>query len=268
MTAKLIDCLNELRLPAVRDSYQQQADHASREDCTYEQYLAGLMEHEVTARRHKRIARMLRRTIAAAGEETRYLRTRTPCTSAAAPRRDNVLVFGNPGSGKTPPDRCQSVHRIWRSRPPQRKALTGLYVQPLRTLVILSMFTTTSCWLAWTGDWYRSQSVARQSTLTPTSLTAGQYSTTSSLMSTTLCHSAGALNRNSRVFPSGRSRNLPSWSYSRPISSRSCLARSGSYSAKRAFRQSPISPLTRGFSPHSPATALVTAATATRSPSC
>ena len=112
MTAKLIDCLRELRLPAVRDSYQQQADQARREDCSYEQYLAGLMEHEVTERRHKRIARMLRESSLPLEKRLdTFERDRLPRAVDAQlsilldgsflDRRDNVLVFGNPGSGKT-----------------------------------------------------------------------------------------------------------------------------------------------------------------------
>ena len=58
MAAELLDCLKELRLPAVRELYLEQAEQARREGHSYEHYLAELMEHEVEQRRHKRVARM------------------------------------------------------------------------------------------------------------------------------------------------------------------------------------------------------------------
>ena len=112
MTTELIDCLRELRLPAVRDSYQEHAEQSRREGHSYERYLASLMEHEIAQRRHKRIARMLRDSSLPL-EKTldTFERKRLPGSVDAQlsvlleggflDRHENVLVFDNPGSGKT-----------------------------------------------------------------------------------------------------------------------------------------------------------------------
>ena len=52
MSGELIDWLRELRMPGVRDAYQEQAEQARREGHSYERYLTGLIEHEIAERRH------------------------------------------------------------------------------------------------------------------------------------------------------------------------------------------------------------------------
>ena len=112
MPTELIDCLRELKLPAVRNTYQEHADSARREEHSYERYLAGLMEHEVAERRHKRIARMLRdSSLPLEKTLSTFERQRLPhgvdaqlsmlLEGSFLDRHENVLVFGNPGSGKT-----------------------------------------------------------------------------------------------------------------------------------------------------------------------
>jgi DNA replication protein DnaC len=108
----LRQCLKELHLPTVRACYQEQADQARRESLSYEQYLAELMEREREVRRHNRIARLLQesklpleksletfelgRLPSRVAEQVKVL-----LEGSFLDRTENVLAFGNPGSGKT-----------------------------------------------------------------------------------------------------------------------------------------------------------------------
>src|SRR3972149_3935676 len=56
----LVRSLKELRLPAIRECYAGHAEQARREALSYERYLLELVEREREARRHNRIARLLR----------------------------------------------------------------------------------------------------------------------------------------------------------------------------------------------------------------
>ena len=96
----------------MRDAYQEQAEQARREGHSYERYLTGLIEHEIAERRHKRIARMLRdSSLPLEKSLDTFERERLPdgvdaqlsmlLDGGFLDRHDNVLVFGNPGSGKT-----------------------------------------------------------------------------------------------------------------------------------------------------------------------
>lgn len=104
--------LKELHLPTVRASYEELATAATRDSLSYEQYLLTLMERELEVRRENRIARFLR----ASGlplEKTlsSFDRKRLPgkvdqllsslLGGGFMDRTENVLAFGNPGSGKT-----------------------------------------------------------------------------------------------------------------------------------------------------------------------
>lgn len=112
MTAQLTGCLKELHLPTVRECYGEQADLARRESQSYERYLLELMEREREVRRQKRIARLLRESrLPLEKSLTVFDRQRLPRKVAAhvsvlldgsfLDRAENVLAFGNPGSGKT-----------------------------------------------------------------------------------------------------------------------------------------------------------------------
>lgn len=112
LTERLDIALKDLRLPTVRASYAELADHARRENLSYEGYLLELIEREEETRREHRIERLLRssrlpmeKTLAA------FDRSRLPRIADAQfgalldgsflDRSENVLAFGNPGSGKT-----------------------------------------------------------------------------------------------------------------------------------------------------------------------
>lgn len=109
---ELAPYLRELHLPAFRDCYRDEADLARRESLTYERYLLELAIKESEARSEKRIVRLLRESKLPLekGLET-FDRKRLPTKvnrlvellldGSFLERRENVLAFGNPGSGKT-----------------------------------------------------------------------------------------------------------------------------------------------------------------------
>jgi DNA replication protein DnaC len=108
----LARCLKELHLPTVRACYGQEADRARQESLTYEHYLAEVMEREREVRRQNRIQRLLGESklplekSLEAFETSRLSSVLTAQLSALlegsfVERVENVLAFGNPGSGKT-----------------------------------------------------------------------------------------------------------------------------------------------------------------------
>ncbi len=112
MAANLISCLKELHLPTVRECYEEQADLARRESQSYERYLLELMEREREMRRENRINRLMRESKLPLEKSLAVFdRKRLPrkvdahvsvlLESSVLDRTENVLAFGNPGSGKT-----------------------------------------------------------------------------------------------------------------------------------------------------------------------
>jgi len=104
--------LKEMRLPTMRAIYREDADTARRESSTYEEYLFGLVESERQTRHDNRIQRLLKQSRLPLEKtlET-FDRGRLPrkvnmqvgtlVDGAFLERRENILAFGNPGSGKT-----------------------------------------------------------------------------------------------------------------------------------------------------------------------
>lgn len=112
VTADLTDCLKQLHLPAVRECFGEQADAARCESLSYEHYLLELMEQECQTRRQNRIMRLLRESKLPAEKTLEsFARNRLPqkvdtqlnilLDSSFIDRTENVMVFGNPGTGKT-----------------------------------------------------------------------------------------------------------------------------------------------------------------------
>jgi DNA replication protein DnaC len=108
----LTTCLKELHLPTVRACYEEQADQARKENITYEYYLAEVMEREREVRSHNRIQRMLRESKLPLeknldnfemGRLSSKIRTQVQALRDGSfiGRSENILAFGNPGSGKT-----------------------------------------------------------------------------------------------------------------------------------------------------------------------
>jgi DNA replication protein DnaC len=109
---QILDYLKQLHMPTMRGCYQQIADSARKESFSYEQYLLELLRLESEARRQNRIARNLRASkLPPSKTLDDFDKKRLPVKVAAhlnvltdgsfINRCENVLAFGNPGSGKT-----------------------------------------------------------------------------------------------------------------------------------------------------------------------
>jgi len=109
---KLIESLKALHLPTVSQYYRQCAQMATKEDLSYEQYLLELVERECEVRRENKIKRLLRssrlpfeKSLAAFDLKRLPVRVRQQVKvlleGGFLARNENVLAFGNPGSGKT-----------------------------------------------------------------------------------------------------------------------------------------------------------------------
>lgn len=111
-TSHLTRSLRQLHLPTFLDQYAAHAALAANEGWTYDRYLLGLCEAELAARETRKIQKILmasrlpREKTLAAFDRTR-LKPVVERQFAALldgdflDRRENVLAFGNPGSGKT-----------------------------------------------------------------------------------------------------------------------------------------------------------------------
>ena len=109
---ELLGHLKELHMPSIRACYEEQADMARRESFSYERYLLELIRLECEDRHNRRIQRLLRQSELPL-EKTldTFDRNRLPlkvnqqvsvlCEGGFLGRTENVLAFGNPGSGKT-----------------------------------------------------------------------------------------------------------------------------------------------------------------------
>lgn len=109
---QILDYLKQLHMPTMRGCYQQIADSARKESFSYEQYLLELLRLESEARRQNRIARNLHASkLPPSKTLDDFDKKRLPVKVAAhlnvltdgsfINRCENVLAFGNPGSGKT-----------------------------------------------------------------------------------------------------------------------------------------------------------------------
>jgi DNA replication protein DnaC len=112
LKTSLTQCLKELRLPTVQACYEEEADRARQESITYEYYLAEVMEREREIRRYNRIQRLLRDSKLPLEKSLEaFEMDRLPSKLKAqvkallegsfVDRSENILAFGNPGSGKT-----------------------------------------------------------------------------------------------------------------------------------------------------------------------
>ena len=109
---ELTNVLKELHLPTVRENYQEMANDAVRETLSYEQFLLTLMEREREQRRENRIGRLLKESrLPLEKSLSVFDRKRLPdkvdrlvtvlLSGNFMDKNENVLAFGNPGSGKT-----------------------------------------------------------------------------------------------------------------------------------------------------------------------
>lgn len=104
--------LKELRLPAIRALYESYATQAQQESLSYEQYLFELVEKECEERRSHRIQQWVRESklplekTLETFDRSRLSRklnqqVNTLLKGDFLKNTENVLAFGNPGSGKT-----------------------------------------------------------------------------------------------------------------------------------------------------------------------
>jgi DNA replication protein DnaC len=109
---ELVGQLKELRLPTVRQCYEETARRAEREGLSYERYLLEVMMRECEQRRKTRVERLLRESELPLEKslpnfDIKRLPTkaqrqlRTLLEGDFLDRKENVLVFGNPGAGKS-----------------------------------------------------------------------------------------------------------------------------------------------------------------------
>ena len=110
--AELNAYLKELHLPVIRRSFEEKARQATQETLSYQQFLLELVELECQERRAHRIERLLRSSRLPIDKTLdNFDMKRLPARAARQvktladgtflDRRENVLAFGNPGSGKT-----------------------------------------------------------------------------------------------------------------------------------------------------------------------
>jgi DNA replication protein DnaC len=110
--SRIVRHLKELRLPTIRACFEAEADLARRNGLSFEQYLLEVFEREMEARRQSRIERFLHESGLPLEKTLASLdRSRLPqkvdshinllVEGAFVDRAENVLAFGNPGSGKT-----------------------------------------------------------------------------------------------------------------------------------------------------------------------
>ena len=110
--AALIQALKELHLTAFRDYYEEAARQAQQNSLTYEQYLLDLVNQELSLRRNNKVQRLLRQSRLPLEKTLKSFDLKRLPQKAAVQakslldgsfleRKENVLAFGNPGSGKT-----------------------------------------------------------------------------------------------------------------------------------------------------------------------
>ena len=103
--------LKELKLPAIGAHYHDRADEARRESLSYEEYLESLVSREIELRRGNRTERWLRQSRLPLEKSLEtFDQSRLPAKVRRSLRillegtflehAENVLAFGNPGSGK------------------------------------------------------------------------------------------------------------------------------------------------------------------------
>jgi len=110
--SQLMDRFRELRLPMFREHFPKLAEQAIRENWTPIEYLSELVELECQARHESRIARLRQQSrlpLSKTWEQFDWKRLPLRITrqfeslrdGSFLDRRENLLVFGKPGSGKT-----------------------------------------------------------------------------------------------------------------------------------------------------------------------
>lgn len=109
---ELIRCLDALCLSTIRRQYSRLANEARAESLSHEQFLLNLLQQECDGRRAKRMERYLKasrlpleKTLACFDLKRLPIRAaqqvKVLTGGEFVGRRENLLIFGTPGSGKT-----------------------------------------------------------------------------------------------------------------------------------------------------------------------
>ncbi|MBC7927681.1 MAG: ATP-binding protein [Bryobacteraceae bacterium] len=109
---ELTQNLKQLHMPTIRQCYEEVARQAERETLSYERYLHEVVQRECDERLENRTTKMLRESQLPLEKSLEAFDMRRLPAKAARQMRtlldggflkrtENVLVFGNPGSGKT-----------------------------------------------------------------------------------------------------------------------------------------------------------------------
>jgi DNA replication protein DnaC len=112
LSPQLTEQFRSLRLPSFRDHFHEAADRAAAEQLSHLHYLSELTTLECEARRQGRVKRLLTRSRLPAGKSWQTFDFgRLPLTVARQleslrdgtflDRRENLLIFGKPGAGKS-----------------------------------------------------------------------------------------------------------------------------------------------------------------------
>jgi DNA replication protein DnaC len=141
VTVALTQCLQELRLATVRNQHEAVARQATSESWSYTTFLAELLQLECQQRQHNRIERLLKASRLPLEKNWSTLdlkrlpakvvqQLRGLLTGEFLDRRENVLVFGPPGSGKTH-GLCAVAQELVRAGRPVLHTKCSLLVQEL-----------------------------------------------------------------------------------------------------------------------------------------
>lgn len=109
---KLSESMKNLHIPGIRAHFEEITKKAKDDSMSYEEYLLALLEKECEVRYNKRINRLLKDSRLPSGKTMEnFDMKRLPLKIAQQvkglldgkflDRTENVLIFGNPGSGKT-----------------------------------------------------------------------------------------------------------------------------------------------------------------------
>src|ERR1700691_2506856 len=108
----LVENLKELHLPAIRGCFEETARRAEKETLSYERYLLELAQRECEERRRKRIGKLLKESgLPLEKSLVNFDGKRLPVKISRQmkvlleggflDRKENLLIFGNPGAGKS-----------------------------------------------------------------------------------------------------------------------------------------------------------------------
>jgi len=112
ISSQLTEGLKKLLLPFIKGEFSNQAEKARKGTWSYEEYLLDLVQKEIEARENKRINRWLKESTLPIGKSlTTFDLKRLPKgvqhhfnvlrDGKFIARKENILLFGTPGGGKT-----------------------------------------------------------------------------------------------------------------------------------------------------------------------